>query len=310
MPDFLYPDVAVNIYKPQNPVEVPVVENKIATLQKSPNIIRHITLDVSGTELEGKIRSGQSIGVIPEGVNEHDGKPPKVRLYSISSPSKGEDGEGKILSITVKRVIEEDAETANLFLGLCSNYLSNLNPGDTVKVTGPSGKRFVLPENAADFNYLFFATGTGIAPFRGMMGDLMEIGVERDKVLVFGSPYTTDLLYYNYFKELADQYGHFHYFTAISREGRRPDGKKNYIPYKISDARDLFGPILEQENTLIYVCGMKGMELGIYEQLAREGFTEYLRLSDEVAGKSPQDWTHEDLKKRVKPSGRMFLEVY
>lgn len=309
-PEITYPDVAVNLYKPNDPAEVTVVENRLATLEVSPNIIRHITFDVSGTKLEGNIRTGQSIGIIPEGYTEHDGKPAKVRLYSVSSPTQGEDGKGQLISTTVKRVIEEDQTTQNLFLGICSNYLSSLKPGDKVKMTGPSGKRFVLPENSHDFNYLFFATGTGIAPYRGMVTDLFDQGFYNQAALIFGAPYRTDLLYYDFFKGLAVRNDNFHYMTSISREGTRPDGTKPYVQYQLIDSREVLRPILEQDNTLIYVCGLKGMELGLYQLLAQEGYEKYLRISDEIKDISPMEWEREDLKKRVRPSDRMFLEVY
>lgn len=304
------PDVSVNLYKPNNPVEVSVVENKLATLEVSPNIIRHITFDVSGTELEGNIRTGQSIGIIPEGYTEQDGKPAKVRLYSVSSPSRGEDGEGKLISTTVKRVIEEDQDTNDLFLGICSNYLSSLKPGDKVKMTGPSGKRFVLPENSHDFNYVFFATGTGIAPYRGMITDLFENGFDKQAALIFGAPYRTDLLYYDFFQGLSVRNDNFHYLTSISREGTRPDGTKPYVQYQLIDSREVLRPILEQQNTLIYICGIKGMEVGLYQLLAQEGYEGYLRISEDIRDKSPAEWERDDLKKRVRPSGRTFLEVY
>ena len=309
-PGIIYPEVAVNVYKPNNPVEVPVVENRLATLEVSPNIIRHITLDVSGTELEGNIRSGQSIGCIPEGFTERDGKPAKVRLYSVCSPSGGEDNNPKLVSITVKRVIEEDRSTNNLFLGLCSNYLSNLTPGDTLKITGPSGKRFVLPKNAGDFNYVFFATGTGVAPYRGMISDLLESGFENQVALIFGSPYRTDLLYYDFFRELSVRHDNFHYLTSISREGTRPDGTKHYVQYQLLDSREVLQPIVSQNNTLIYVCGLKGMELGLFQIMAREGYLDYLRIDDEIRDKPPAEWVIEDLKKRIRPSERLFVEVY
>ncbi len=309
-PGIIYPEVAVNVYKPNNPVEVPVVENRLATLEVSPNIIRHITLDVSGTELEGNIRSGQSIGCIPEGFTERDGKPAKVRLYSVCSPSGGEDNNPKLVSITVKRVIEEDRSTNNLFLGLCSNYLSNLTPGDKLKITGPSGKRFVLPKNAGDFNYVFFATGTGVAPYRGMISDLLESGFENQVALIFGSPYRTDLLYYDFFRELSVRHDNFHYLTSISREGTRPDGTKHYVQYQLLDSREVLQPIVSQNNTLIYVCGLKGMELGLFQIMAREGYLDYLRIDDEIRDKPPAEWVIEDLKKRIRPSERLFVEVY
>jgi len=309
-PEIIYPDVAVNLYKPNNPVEVPVVENRLATLEVSPNIIRHITLDVSGTELEGNIRAGQSIGCIPEGFTERDGKPAKVRLYSISSPSSGEDGNPGLVAITVKRVIEEDRLTNNLFLGLCSNYLSNLKPGDTLKITGPSGKRFVLPENAGDFNYVFFATGTGVAPYRGMITDLLKNGFKNQMALIFGSPYRTDLLYYDFFRELSVRHDNFHYLTSISREGTRPDGTKHYVQYQLLDSREVLQPIVSQKNTLVYVCGLKGMELGLFQIMAREGYLDYLRIDEEIRDKPPSEWVIDDLKKRIRTSERLFVEVY
>lgn len=309
-PEIKFPDVSVNLYKPKNPVEVPIVENRIATMQSSPNFIRHISFDVSGTELEGNVRAGQSIGIVPEGLTERNGKPAKVRLYSVAAPTKGEDGEGKIISTTVKRLVDEDPESQDLHLGLCSNYLCSLKPGDTVKMTGPNGKKFVLPENSEDFNYIFFATGTGIAPYRGMITDLLEKGVKNDIILVFGCPYRSDLLYSDYFEDLANRYDNFHYLKSISREDPREDGSKHYVQYKLLDAWELMNPVLLKDNTLIYICGLKGMELGLYKLLAQQGYEGYLKLSDEVADKPPYKWETEDLKKNVRPSHRTFLEVY
>lgn len=43
-------------------------------------------------------REGQSIGVIPEGVDKN-GKPHKLRLYSIASSAIGDFGDSKTVSI-------------------------------------------------------------------------------------------------------------------------------------------------------------------------------------------------------------------
>ncbi len=310
-PKIIFPEVAVNLYKPANPVEVPIVDNQIATLEASPNKIRHITFDVSGTALEGHIRAGQSIGILPYGLKERDGSPAKVRLYSVASPSRGEDGEGKLIATTIKRVIDEEHDTQKLFLGLCSNYLSDFNPGETVKMTGPSGKRFVLPENADDFNYLLFATGTGVAPYRGMLADLLERPGFRNQVtLVFGAPYSTDLLYYDYFREMSVRHDNFHYLTSVSREGLRPDGRKNYVQHHLMDSQEILEPILSRENTLIYICGLKGMEIGLFSMLVRQGHAGYLKISEELNVKPPEQWDTGDLKKRVRPGDRLFVEVY
>src|SRR5690554_3782032 len=139
------PEVELNIYSVKNPVEVPIVENYVVTSESSPNYVRHITFDISGTDLVGRIRAGQSVGILPPGKDDR-GRNHKLRLYSISSSTSGEGGIRHLISTTVKRTIEElDNE---LYLGVASNYLANLKPGDTVRMTGPSGRRFLLPENA------------------------------------------------------------------------------------------------------------------------------------------------------------------
>jgi len=307
MAEIELPEVDLNIYSPKSPAEATIVENYVCTAESSPNIIRHITFDISGTELEGKFKVGQSIGVLPPGMNEK-GRPHKLRLYSVSSPSKGEEGKPNLVSTTVKRANEEVDGT--FYLGVCSNYLCNLKPGDKVRVTGPSGRRYLLPTNALDFNYVFFATGTGIAPFRGMILELFEQGITNQVALVFGCPYRTDVIYPKYFSGMEEKHENFHYIKMISREDRREDGSKYYVQTAIDDRSEILSPILGKDNTLIYLCGMKGMENGIYHNLARQGFLDYLTLKGDLADRNPDDWSWEEVKTMIKPSERTFEEVY
>jgi len=307
MAEIELPEVDLNIYSPKSPAEATIVENYVCTAESSPNIIRHITFDISGTELEGKFKVGQSIGVLPPGMNEK-GRPHKLRLYSVSSPSKGEEGKPNLVSTTVKRANEEVDGT--FYLGVCSNYLCNLKPGDKVKVTGPSGRRYLLPTNALDFNYVFFATGTGIAPFRGMILELFEQGITNQVALVFGCPYRTDVIYPKYFSQMEEKHENFHYIKMISREDRREDGSKYYVQTAIDDRSEILSPILGKDNTLIYLCGMKGMENGIYHNLAKQGFLDYLTLKGDLADRNPGDWSWEEVKTMIKPSERTFEEVY
>lgn len=308
MPEITLPDVELNIYTPKDYVEVPIVENRICTKENSPNFVRHVTFDISGTDLEGRVRVGQSIGILPPGENER-GRPHKLRLYSVSSPTEGENGQPHLISTTVKRTIEE-FDNNELYLGVCSNYLADLQVGDHVKMTGPSGRRFLLPENATDFNYVMFATGTGIAPYRGMIMELLESGIQNDIILVFGCPYRTDLLYADYFEPLDKEYSNFHYLPHVSREARRADGSKKYVQTCLWDDQELLDPVLEQDNSLLYICGLKGMEAGIYRALGKKNLNQYLDIREPAADKTPDEWNEKDLKRYVKPSSRTFVEVY
>jgi ferredoxin--NADP+ reductase len=307
MSEIKMPEVELNIYSPKNPVEVSIVENYIVTKESSPNFVRHITFDISGTDLENRVRVGQSVGILPPG-KDQNGRDHKLRLYSVSSPTSGEGGKRHLISTTVKRTIDEFEE--KIYLGVASNYLADLKPGDKVMMTGPSGKRFLLPENAEDFNYILFATGTGIAPFRGMIMELFEnSSYKNDCVLVFGCPYRTDLLYPDYFDEMSEQNSNFHYLASISREDRRPDGSKHYVQTKIEDEEDLLLPLLKKENTLIYICGLKGMETGIYKELLKRNLNEYFEIKQPIPD-DPYSIPNDEFKRYAKPSVRLFEEVY
>ena len=96
----------------------------------------------------------------------------------------------------------------------------------------------------------------------------------------------------------------------ISREDRRPDGSKYYVQTAIEDRADLLDPILRSDNTLIYLCGMKGMETGIYHNLAKKGFMGYLRLKGQPSTEDPNEWGWKEAKELLKPSDRTFEEVY
>jgi ferredoxin--NADP+ reductase len=290
-----------------------VATERCTASSKAAGFVRHVAIDVSNTPLAGNFIAGQSFGVLPPGVDAA-GKPHKLRLYSIASPSFGEDGSGNVLATTVKRTIDEHWETHKLFLGVCSNYLCDLHVGDEVKVTGPSGKRFVLPANPDEHDYVFVATGTGIAPFRGMVLELLRSTKASRISLLMGSPYASDLLYDAQLRELSEaSKGRFRYITAISRE-RQSDGKPPMYVHQRIDASDAeLLSTLSSDRGLVYVCGIAGMELGVLQQLARTlpapAREHYLQADSETMS-NVQSWTRQMLHKQLLLTRRVFLEVY
>lgn len=302
----------MHIHKPSEPATATVVKNEACTAgKKAAGFVRHIELDLSGTGLVGKCIPGQSLGILAPGV-DGNGRPHKPRLYSLASPTRGEDGHGAVHALTVKRLIDENPADNSLFLGVASNYLCGLGVGSKVQVSGPSGKRFVLPVDAGAHDFVFIATGTGIAPFRGMLMDLFAGGYKGEITLIMGSPYATDLLYHGQLAQLAHEHANFHYRTAISREANAPHGKM-YVQDRLAAE----WPVLEAQfasgRALVYICGIAGMELGVFQQLARAlgpGVLEqYLELDPEAAG-NIDGWTRAMIHRQVRPTRRVFLEVY
>lgn len=255
---------------------------------------------------------GQAFGVLPPGLDANN-RPHKLRLYSIASPARGEDGQGAVIATTVKRTIDEHHDTQKLFLGVASNYLCDLRPGDRVRLTGPSGKRFVLPAAPAEHDYIFFATGTGIAPFRGMLMELLGRGVTSRIVLVMGAAYATDLLYDEELRRWMREHPNFSYLTAISRERQADGGGPMYVQDRLDTDAAALAPILESSRTLVYICGLAGMELGIFQKLAGllppAALSSYLAV-DEPAMADIRGWQRSMIQRQIRPTRRVFLGVY
>jgi ferredoxin--NADP+ reductase len=305
-------DVKMHLLRPVEPgVGVVTLNERCTASKKAAGYVRHIEIDVSGTPLVGHCWPGQSLGVIPPGLDAH-GKLHKVRLYSLASPLAGCDGAGKVYAITVKRSIDEHWDDHSLFLGVASNYLCDRKPGDRITLTGPAGKRFVLPMDVNKHEYLFFATGTGIAPYRGMLIDLLSMGCTSKITLIMGSPYSTDLIYHEFFLSLAEKHRNFTYLTAISRE--KTDGQAGmYVQDRLRVNRDQLLPQLASERNLIYICGLAGMELGIFQNLALilqgGALDQYLHV-DPAAMSDIRRWDRRMIHKEVRPTRRIMMEVY
>ena len=88
------PEAKMHVVMPNAPTRAKVHSTRLCLKGKSASFIRHVEIDIAGTPLEGSFRAGQSFGVVPAGVDAA-GKPHKVRLYSLASPSWGEDGHGR-----------------------------------------------------------------------------------------------------------------------------------------------------------------------------------------------------------------------
>ncbi|MEB3353090.1 MAG: phycobilisome linker polypeptide, partial [Cyanobacteriota bacterium] len=191
--------VPVNTYKPKDPFIGTVTENYSLVGEGAIGRVNHITFDLSGGDPQLQYVEGQSIGIIPDGTDAN-GKPHKLRLYSIASTRHGDNMAGSTVSLCVRQLqYEKDGETIN---GVCSTFLCDIEPGSKVKITGPVGKEMLLPDDE-EANVIMLATGTGIAPMRTYLRRMFEPAERetngwhfRGKAWLFmGAPLTPNLLY-------------------------------------------------------------------------------------------------------------------
>ena len=231
------------------------------TAPDSPNEVSHIVLDISGGDF--RYLDGQSVGVLPPG-EDVNGKPHKLRLYSIASPSCGDDGQGKTLTVCVKRALNPPHPP-----GVCSSFLCDAKVGDSVNITGPVGKSFLLPD-VEGVNLIMIATGTGIAPFRAFMKTRYEkrASEKGQSWLFFGAQTTKDFLYEEEY-EAYKQHEGFHLVTAFSRMENNKDGGRMYVQHRLEEYAATLFDLLKDEKTYIFMCGLKGMEPGVMEGLQK-----------------------------------------
>jgi ferredoxin-NADP reductase len=102
--------------------------------------------------------------------------------------------------------------------GLGTHYLFNeITVGSELTFRGAQGV-FVLQEPIVKPVFLI-CTGTGIAPFRSMVGHINAHNIEHNNIyLIFGCRKKEDLLYYDELKALQEILPGFHYLPALSRE--------------------------------------------------------------------------------------------
>jgi ferredoxin--NADP+ reductase len=265
-------DVPVNLYKPKDPFIGTVTENYSLLAEGAIGRVNHITFDLKGGEPQLRYLEGQSIGIIPDG-QDANGKPHKLRLYSIASTRHGDNLEGDTVSLCVRQLqYEKDGETIN---GVCSTFLCDIAPGSKVKITGPVGKEMLLPDDE-EANIIMFATGTGIAPMRTYLRRMFEAKEKslngwtfKGKAWLFmGSPTTANLLYDEDFNRYEQEYpDNFRYTKAISREQQNASGGRMYIQDRVSENADEIFAMIENPKTHVYMCGLRGMEPGIDEAM-------------------------------------------
>ncbi len=279
-----------NLHGPKAPTTATVVGNVQVNEAGTANETHHIVLDFGSMPFP--VLEGQSIGIIPPGVDAQ-GKPHHARQYSIASPRNGERPGYNNLSITVKRVVEDhDGKPVK---GVASNYLCDLKTGDAVQVIGPFGSSFLMP-NHPKSNIVMICTGTGSAPMRAMTEwrrRLRQSGkFEGGKLMLFfGARTPQELPYFGPLQRLPKDFIDIHF--AFSREQGQP---KRYVQDLVRDRAADIAALLKDNNTYIYVCGLKSMEEGVV-----------LALRD-VVNQAGLNW--DSIAKSLKQEGRLHLETY
>jgi CDP-4-dehydro-6-deoxyglucose reductase len=134
--------------------------------------------------------------------------------------------------------------------GIFSPWLFAMKPGDTIDMKGPLGF-FTWRYPAADS--ILVATGTGIAPFRGMLQSYLQSGGDREITLVLGVRYEPSLLYREEFEQLAREYPNFRFWPTLSRPEPSWKGRTGHVQQHVLEA------LGDRRDMDVYICGLKAM---------------------------------------------------
>jgi len=181
--------------------------------------------------------------------------PIKPRAFSIASSPKAAPDRIQLLIAVVKfksKLVEPR-------VGLCSNWLTTLNPGDRVPIWIKKGT-FKFPTNPVT-PIVMVGPGTGVAPFRSFITDQIQPRSDpnvRPMRLYFGCRNSLKDFYFgDEWAQIQDKFPEVRVRAAFSRED--PD-TPCYVQHLIkADSEDVFKLIFDQKGSFFIAGRAKQM---------------------------------------------------
>lgn len=204
--------------------EYPAIIKKIENQSDS---VRLFTIEYND-ELEFK--AGQFVNLSFEENGEKYMKP-----YSIASNPIYKNS----LQLSIKLVPD----------GRVTPKLWNKKEGEIVTLKGPFGLFTV--RNKAE-KLVFIGTGTGVAPLRSMIQDLIfNQKCEKQITLIFGVRYENEILFKDEFEKLEKENPHFKYLQVVSKPTENWLGRTGHVHMNFES--------LDILNSEFYICGLPAM---------------------------------------------------
>ncbi|KGO57871.1 Oxidoreductase FAD/NAD(P)-binding [Penicillium expansum] len=248
----LFVEAAVSDEQTQQELRALAASEELQVRRSSPLdlLIKYPAIDIS---------IGDYITMLP---------PMRVRQYSISSSPLLDPSECTISFsvIDTPLAIDKDLPSEGRYLGVASNYLSNLNAGDKAHIAVRTSQNGFKPPKDTDVPMIMVCAGSGLAPFRGSIMDRAErIKARRTSTgQVDGFSPAKAILYVGcrtkghddiYANELAEwhELGAVDVRWAYSRP-EAGESQRQYVQDLILEDHDDLVDMFEK-GALLYVCG-------------------------------------------------------
>jgi len=186
------------------------------------------------------------------------------RPYSIASSSS----QHQYLEFYIK-MVSNGALTPRLFA---------LKNGDMLWMREKVFGMFTLDDISNDKNVIFFATGTGLAPYMSMLRSHLISDTGRKWAVVHGALNSWDLGYRDELITMERFCSELTYIPVISDPGNEPvkwNGEVGFLDRIWTEGivEKVWGKEITPDNTVIFLCGHPGMVSSMETLLAKDGFT-------------------------------------
>ncbi len=240
-------------------IENPFTAKVLKTVRITPYDtaeVRDIILEVDKKDFQFEV--GQSVGVLVPGPHPFGNKY-HFRLYTVADIPAAGNAKNPQINICVRRCNYIDDISGEEYSGIASNYLCELRAGDKIKMTGPYGMPFEVPDDTSS-DILMIGMGTGIAPFRALVKHIYNnIGGWQGKVYLFyGARTGLELLYMNDQRDDFANYYDEETFRAFKALSPRPHWEDPVaLDYALEERAEEVWKMLNNPKTHVYVAGQE-----------------------------------------------------
>ena len=236
------------------PSELLSVRDFAATVER----VVDLTHDIKGVRLalgpgdSISFRAGQYVQLVAPPYGEV--RTETSRAYSVASAPSGTSAIDLII-----RLVPNGIVTTYVF--------EHLREGMAMRFVGPFGDFFLRD---SDRECVFIAGGSGLAPFRSMLYDMIERGFRRRTRFFFGAVNPRDLYYVDEFMALGRAHDWFEFVPALSGDAK--EGDAAYERGLITEVVDRSYESLAGHEG--YLCGSPGMIDACIRVLSGKGMPE------------------------------------
>ncbi len=154
----------------------------------------------------------------------------------------------------------QNAGEPKVIPGVGSNFLGNLQVGDCIEALGPFEEFYA--NESREKSMVLVGAGSGMAPLKSLIEEQLFIQSsnsdksEREIHLFYGARNEHDIVYVDYFYELAKKHPYFYYYPVLSRPDEDWLGATGYAQHVLALN---WSRIVEQGEPEFYLCGPKGL---------------------------------------------------